>query len=261
MRFCRFVQADGIPHYGIVEGQAVVEVEGDIYAGYGATSQIHPLAEVELLPPAVPSKIVALGANFRPHAEEMGHALPTEPKIFLKPPSALLGHGGIIRLPPVEGAIEHEAEIVVVMGSTARHLSPDQVMDHVLGFTCFNDVTARALQKKDGVYARAKGFDTFAPTGPWIETDLVWESLTVEAWVNGSLRQKGALSDLVFSVPEVLSFISRIMTLVPGDMIALGTPSGVGPLRAGDQVQVVAEGIGSLENTVAAMDENEEDVS
>ncbi|MBW1807571.1 MAG: fumarylacetoacetate hydrolase family protein [Deltaproteobacteria bacterium] len=250
MRFCRFALSDGSPRYGIVEGQAVVEVEGDIFERYGATSQIHPIAEIELLAPVNPSKIVALGTNFSLHAKEMGREVPDEPKIFLKPPSALIGHQAPIVLPKVPGQIDHEAEVALIVKRVAKNVPADQALDYVMGYTCFNDISARALQKKDGVFARAKGFDTFAPAGPWLQTDLVWEKLEVEGWVNGERRQHGALSDLVFGVPEVMAFVSRVMTLLPGDMIALGTPLGVGPLEDGDRVQVIINGVGTLENPV-----------
>ncbi len=251
MRFCRFTSPDGGPRYGIVEGQAVVEVEGDIFERYGATSQIYPIDEIELLAPVEPSKIVALGTNFHLHAKEMGREVPDEPKIFLKPPSALIGHQATIVLPKVPGRIDHEAEVAIIVKRLAKNVSAEEALDYVLGYTCFNDVSARALQEKDGVFARAKGFDTFAPAGPWLQTDLVWEKLEVEGWVNGERRQHGALSDLIFGVPQVIAFVSRVMTLLPGDMIALGTPVGVGPLADGDRVQVKINGLGTLENPVA----------
>jgi 2-keto-4-pentenoate hydratase/2-oxohepta-3-ene-1,7-dioic acid hydratase in catechol pathway len=250
VRFCRYALGDGSIQHGIVEGQAVVQVEGDIFGRYGATSQIHPVEEIVFLPPVNPTKIIALGTNFKRHAEEMDKPVPDEPKIFLKPPSALIGHKEAIVLPDVPGTVEHEAELALVVNQVARNIPEDRAQDFVLGYTCFNDVTARALQAKDGVYARAKGFDTFAPVGPWIETEAIWEDLVVEGWVNGTRRQRGELRDLVFGVPAVLAFVSRVMTLMPGDLVVLGTPSGVGPLQEGDLVQVVVEGVGTLENPV-----------
>jgi 2-keto-4-pentenoate hydratase/2-oxohepta-3-ene-1,7-dioic acid hydratase in catechol pathway len=252
MRFVRFLTPEGISRQGIMEKEAVVEVEGDPFGRYGATSRIFSRAEISLLPPVLPSKIVALGTNFRPHAEEMGREIPKEPKIFLKAPSALIGHRQAIRLPKVPGPIEHEAEVALVIGRVARYVAEDRAIDFVFGYTCFNDVTARELQRRDGVFARAKGFDTFAPAGPWVETEVLWENLEVEGWVNGEMRQRGALMDLVFPVPRVIAFVSSIMTLLPGDMISLGTPAGVGPLLPGDRVEVRVKGIGVLENPVEA---------
>ncbi len=252
MRFARFSVAGGSPRHGIVEGDAVVEVEGDIFGRFGATSKIHSLSKIDFLPPVAPSKIVAVGVNFAEHAAEMKKSTASEPRIFLKPPSALLAHKGTILLPDVPGPIEHEAEVALVVGKQARDVPERRALDYVLGFTCFNDVTARALQKKDIVYARAKGFDTFAPAGPWIESDAVWEDIVLSCTVNGKQRQRGALAEMIFGVPRIVAFISRVMTLLPGDMISLGTPAGVGPLVVGDKVQVVAEGIGVLENGVGA---------
>ena len=238
--------------WGIAEDRAVVELEGDVFSEYGATNRIHAHDEIRLLAPVAPSKIVALGTNFAAHAEEMGRELPSEPKIFLKAPSALVGSDEPIVLPAVEGPVEHEAELAVVVGRTARRVAPGDALAHVFGYTCFNDVTARRLQAIDGVFARAKGFDTFAPCGPWIETETHWEGLTVEGLVNGDLRQRAPATSMVFPVPEALAFISSVMTLLPGDLIAMGTPEGVGPLTPGDEVEVRIDGVGSLVNPVEA---------
>jgi 2-keto-4-pentenoate hydratase/2-oxohepta-3-ene-1,7-dioic acid hydratase in catechol pathway len=251
MRFVRFSpRAGGPTRWGILEGEQLVELEGDLFAGYAATERLHPRAEVQLLCPVAPSKIVALGTNFRDHAVEMAKALPVEPKIFLKAPSALVGPGEPIRLPAVPGNIEHEGELAVVLGRRLCDASPETARAAVLGYSCFNDVTARALQRLDGVFARAKGFDSFAPLGPWIETEAVPEELTIECWVNGALRQRGEMAQAIFSVPVALAFISRVMTLLPGDVVAMGTPAGVGPLVPGDRVEVRIEGVGRLENPV-----------
>jgi 2-keto-4-pentenoate hydratase/2-oxohepta-3-ene-1,7-dioic acid hydratase in catechol pathway len=250
VRFVRFAPPGGPARWAIAEAEALVEIEGDVFARYGATSRIWSLDEVELLAPVAPSKIVCLGTNFADHAAEMGKPLPAEPKIFLKAPSALLGPGRPIELPQVEGSIEHEAELGVVIGKRARHLTPDQALGCVFGYTCFNDVTARRLQAVDGVFARAKGFDTFAPCGPWIQTDLDWRELVIEGLVNGRQRQHAPAGSMIFSVPVALAFISRIMTLLPGDLVAMGTPEGVGPLQPGDEVEVRIAGIGSLVNPV-----------
>lgn len=252
MRFVRFRSGDGPPRWGIAQPAAVIEIEGDVFGRYGATDRIHPLDAVELLAPAEPSKIVALGTNYADHARELSRPLPAEPKIFLKAPSALIGPGAAIELPPVEGAVEHEAELALVIGRRARHLDPLRALEHVLGYTCFNDVTARRLQAVDGVFARAKGFDTFAPCGPWLETDVHPAELRLEGRVNGELRQRARTADMIFAVPEALAFISSIMTLLPGDLVAMGTPAGVGPLEPGDEVEVRIDGIGRLRNPVVA---------
>jgi len=252
LRFARFNIARGAPRHGIVEGDAIVEIEGDIFGRFGATSKIHLLTEIDFLPPVVPGKIVAVGVNFAAHAAEMKKNPGDEPRIFFKPPSALLAHKGTILLPDVPGPIEHEAEVALVIGKPARDVPERRALDYVMGFTCFNDVTARTLQQKDVVYARAKGFDTFAPAGPWIESDAIWEDIVLSCLVNGRERQRGALDKMIFGVPQIVAFVSRVMTLLPGDMISLGTPAGVGPLVEGDRVQVVAEGIGVLENGVRA---------
>ncbi len=251
MRFARFEPLDGgRPRWAILEGEVLLELEGDPFSGHTATGRRHPLGAVRLVCPAAPSKIVALGTNFRDHALEMKKALPVEPKIFLKAPSALVGPDEAIRLPPVTGPFEHEAELGVVLGRRLCDASPEAARAAVLGYTCINDVTARALQRLDGVFARAKGFDTFAPLGPWIETDVDPGALVVEGWVNGERRQRGEMAQAIFPVPEALAFISRVMTLLPGDVVAMGTPAGVGPLEPGDRVEVRIQGVGVLSNPV-----------
>ncbi len=227
---------------GLVEGDRVYFVDGPGFAC---------LSEVEILPPVKPGKIIALALNYKAHAAEMGKPLPPEPLIFLKPPSAVIGYGEAILLPPMSQRVDYEGELGVVMGRRAREVSPEEALDYVMGYTCFNDVTARDLQRKDGLFARAKGFDTFAVMGPWIETELDPSSLTVRTYLNKKVVQDGNTSDMIFDVPALVSFISRIMTLEPGDVIATGTPPGVGPLSPGDEVEVEVEGIGSLVNPVA----------
>ncbi len=208
------------------------------------------LKEARLLSPSVPSKIVALGLNYRDHARELGLPLPQEPLIFLKPPSAVIGPEEEIIIPPESKRVDYEAELAVVIGRRARRVSPEKALDYVLGYTCFNDVTARDLQKKDGQWTRAKSFDTFAPLGPWIETALDPSALRVCSYLNGLLRQDSSTAELIFPVPEIISFVSRIMTLEPGDIIATGTPPGIGALSPGDQIEIEIEGIGRLRNYV-----------
>jgi 2-keto-4-pentenoate hydratase/2-oxohepta-3-ene-1,7-dioic acid hydratase in catechol pathway len=209
-----------------------------------------PLDVVTLLAPCQPSKVICIGRNYVEHAAEHGAEVPAEPLVFLKPPSAVVGPDDPVILTPLSQRVEHEAELVAVIGRRARHLQPENALEVVLGYTCGNDVTARDLQRRDGQWSRAKGFDTFCPLGPWIETELDWQEQQVECLVNGVVRQSGITRDMVFGVPELLSYVSAVMTLEPGDVLMTGTPSGVSPLRAGDSMSVVVSGIGVLRNPV-----------
>ncbi|HMM37782.1 MAG TPA: fumarylacetoacetate hydrolase family protein [Desulfovibrio sp.] len=212
-----------------------------------------PLREVRVLPVVLPTKIVCVGLNYKSHAEEMGLALPSEPLIFLKPPSAVVGSGDAVVLPEGCGRVDHEAELGIVIGQTGRHIRPEDAARHIFGYTCANDVTDREIQKRDGLYARAKGFDTFCPVGPWIETEVAEpRDLAVRALVNGEVRQDGNTRDMIFGPAELVSFISRVMTLHPGDLILTGTPAGIGPLAPGDTVSVEIENVGLLINPVSA---------
>jgi 2-keto-4-pentenoate hydratase/2-oxohepta-3-ene-1,7-dioic acid hydratase in catechol pathway len=199
-----------------------------------------------------PGKIVCVGRNYAAHAREMGNDVPTTPMLFLKPPSAVIGPGGAIMLPPQSAQVEHEAEIGVVIGRRIRRVSPEEAVAAIRGFTCANDVTARDLQKTDGQWGRAKGFDTFCPVGPVVAEGLDWRSLEVIGRVNGEERQRGRATDMHFSIPVLVSFISQAMTLEPGDLILTGTPAGVGPLRPGDIAEVEIPGVGVLRNPVRA---------
>lgn len=203
-----------------------------------------------LLAPVEPSKIVCVGSNWAAHAAEMGKPVPRIPKIFFKPPSALIGPGEDIELPPGTERVDHEAELGVVIGRRCARVQPAEVEEHIFGYTCANDVTARDFQREDGVFARAKGFDTFCPVGPAVVPGLDPEDLRVRAFLDGELRQDGAVADMVFSVSEIVAFISNVMTLEPGDLVLCGTPSGVGPIVAGQRVTVSIEGIGELVNPV-----------
>ncbi len=226
-------------------------ISGDVFHQWRATDHGWPLAEVKLLPPAVPSKIVCLGRNYREHAAELGHEVPKEPLIFLKPPSAILGPEEPIVIPPISQRVDYEGELAVIIGRICSQLAPDaDVRPYVLGYTCLNDVTARDLQKADAQFTRAKGFDTFCPFGPVIETELDLATATVETYVNGQRRQSAPVTLMIFPVDAIIRWISRMMTLVPGDIIATGTPAGVGPLKAGDVVEVVVGGVGTLRNPV-----------
>jgi 2-keto-4-pentenoate hydratase/2-oxohepta-3-ene-1,7-dioic acid hydratase in catechol pathway len=238
--------------YGLIERHRVYASEGDLFGVRSKGAEVGELADVELLAPCTPTKIVCIGRNFPAHAQEHGAVVPAEPLIFLKPPSAVIGPEQPILLPPLSQQVEHEAEIAVVIGRRCRNVSEDAALDYVLGYTCGNDVTARDLQRQDGQWSRAKGFDTFCPLGPWIVTPFDASDAAITCRVNGRMRQFGLARDMVFPIPQLIAYISAVMTLEPGDVILTGTPSGVGPLNAGDVVEVEVEGIGVLRNPVVA---------
>ncbi len=238
------------PCYAVLEGDSIRILKDNPYGDQVFTGTSMALEEVHLLPPCLPGKIVAVGFNYVPHVREMQTKVPPEPLIFLKPPSAVIGPEEQIILPPMSSRVEFEGELAVVIGRSAKNVEPTQALDYVFGYTCFNDVTARDLQKKDVQFTRAKGFDTFAPLGPHIETDLDPGNLKLTAVLNAEVRQRTNTSSLIRSVPELLSYISRIMTLFPGDIIATGTPSGVAQLHRGDVISIQIEGIGTLTNRV-----------
>ncbi|MEX2273651.1 MAG: fumarylacetoacetate hydrolase family protein [Vicinamibacterales bacterium] len=229
-------------------GQAAARlVEGDAFGQYELGAAV-TLDGAELLPPVRPSKVIAIGLNYRDHAAEMNKPLPSEPLMFMKPSTAVIGPGEAIRLPMWAGEIHHEAEMAVVISKRASHVAAADAMAHVLGIACANDVTARELQKKDVQYTRAKGFDTFAPVGPCVALGLDPSALAIEGLVNGQVRQSSSTRELIFGVPQLIEFVSRVMTLLPGDVILTGTPSGVGPLKPGDTFSVRIEGVGQLTN-------------
>jgi 2-keto-4-pentenoate hydratase/2-oxohepta-3-ene-1,7-dioic acid hydratase in catechol pathway len=237
--------------YVVDDGGTVRRLVGDLFGEWTAGDVIPGgLAGQRLLTPVLPSKIVAVALNYKAHAAEQGKPLPPEPLFFLKPSTAVIGPGDTIELPPGVGRVDHEAEVGLVIGRRARRVTADRAGDYILGVTCVNDVTARELQKAVGHYTRPKGFDTFAPVGPCIALGLDWSNLWVRGWVNGTLRQDSTTADLIFSVPELVAFISSVMTLLPGDIISTGTPSGIGPLQHGDTVRVSVEGVGDLVNAV-----------
>lgn len=249
MRIVRFAVGKEA-RYGVVEEQQVREVEGDIFGKFRVRRKAHPLKRIRFLTPAVPSKVVAVGLNYRDHAEETRQEIPDEPVIFLKPPTSILPHHGKILYPKSSSRVDYEAELGVVIKRETSKVPPEKSLRHVLGFTCFNDVTARDLQKKDGQWTRGKSFNTFAPFGPWIETELDPADAAIRCFLNGEVRQGSNINNLIFDVPFLVSFISHVMTLYPGDVIATGTPSGVGPMQPGDVVEVEVEGIGRLQNTL-----------
>jgi len=249
MKLIRFL-AQGRPSRGILTGNEVVELDGDYNTSLRTQKTSHVFSQIQLLPPCTPSKIVAVGLNYRDHAAELNLPVPSAPVIFLKPPTAVIGPGEAVLYPAASSRVDYEAELGVVMKDRVRHISPASARDHILGYTCANDVTARDLQKNDGQWTRAKSFDTFCPVGPWIETELNPEDLLIESYLNGERRQSSRTSQFIFTLDFLVSFISGIMTLEPGDLIITGTPSGIGPMKPGDEIEVRIEGIGSLKNTV-----------
>ncbi len=249
MRLVRF-RVEGRSAYGILRDDAIEELSGDIFGDIEPLKKFHSLARVKLLAPCIPSKIIAVGLNYRDHAREMGFSIPENPILFLKPPTAVIGPADPIRYPAMSRQVDYEAELGIVISARASNISPAQSREHILGYTCANDVTARDLQKQDGQWTRAKSFDSFCPVGPWIETDLDPDDLKIEAYLNNERKQSSRTSQFVFPAKDLVSFISQVMTLEPGDLIITGTPAGIGPMKPGDEIEVRIEGIGSLKNTV-----------
>ena len=240
--------------YGIVRGKEIIPVKeqrvSELMEGVTPLDETLTFKDVKFLSPTRPTKIIAVGLNYRAHAEEMGKPLPEEPLLFMKPSTAVIANKMRIVLPEMSERVDYEGELAVVIGRKCRKVSPEEAKDYILGYSCFNDVTARDLQQKDIQYTRAKSFDTFAPYGPWIATDIDPIGLRITTKVNGEVKQEGNTEDMIFSPFELVSFISQIMTLLPGDIVATGTPPGVGPLSEGDKVEIEIEGIGTLINYV-----------
>jgi 2-keto-4-pentenoate hydratase/2-oxohepta-3-ene-1,7-dioic acid hydratase in catechol pathway len=251
MLYCRFQSGETVG-WGIVEEHLIWEITPDIFSPFERTGRSFALGDARLLAPCTPSKIIAVGLNYKEHIKEFGRTeVPLEPVLFLKAPSAVVGPDDHIFIPKGVGRVDYEAELAVVFKKKGRHIPENKALDYVLGITCLNDVTARELQKKDVQWARAKSFDTFAPVGPWIADGLPLDNLRVEASVNRKVVQTGHTRDMIFSVPQLISFASRAMTLLPGDILTTGTPQGVGPLKPGDVVEILVEGVGVLRNPVA----------
>ncbi len=242
----------GIP----ADDAVVVALAGDpLYVGVQLTDQEIPLSQVRLLAPVLPrSKVVGIGRNYAAHAAELGHEVPDEPMMFIKPNTSVVGPGDPVFYPSQSSEVHFEGELCVVIGRICRDVAPDRVPDVVYGYTVGNDVTARDLQRKDKQFTRSKGFDSFCPLGPWIETELDPSDLRVTTHLNGDLQQDGTTKDLIFDVPSLVSYVSSVMTLLPGDVIMTGTPEGVGPMQVGDEVEVTVAGIGSLTNKVVKRD-------
>ena len=254
MRICRVARPEG-PAFGVVHGDHVALLDGHPFGRFRVTDQVAFVGKVRMLAPVLPSKVLCVGRNYADHAAEMGGDVPAEPLIFSKPATAVVGPEEAIRLPELSQEVHHEAELAVVIGRLTRKVGPRDALDAVLGYTIANDVTARDLQRRDGQWTRAKGFDTFCPLGPWIDTELdLSAGRRVRCRVNGELRQDGTTADLVFGVAELVSYCAAFATLLPGDVLLTGTPAGVGPLVAGDRVEVEIEGLGVLGNPVVADD-------
>ena len=263
MRIARFAKGDGVA-YGVVEGeserpQVIAELYGHPFgvdpAGVRFTGQRYPLAEVRLLAPVLPSKVVAVGKNYAAHARELGSEPPAEPILFLKPSTSVTGPADAIAYPvKLTERVDYEGELAVIIGRLCREVPKDRAEDVIFGYACANDVTARDLQARDGQWTRAKGFDTFCPLGPWMETAAKPGDLGITTTVNGDVRQHARTSELLWDVPALVEFVSSVMTLLPGDVLLTGTPEGVGPLTDGDEVSVTIESIGTLTNKVVIRD-------
>jgi 2-keto-4-pentenoate hydratase/2-oxohepta-3-ene-1,7-dioic acid hydratase in catechol pathway len=256
VRIARFVAGDDVA-FGVIEGEStdemtVTAIAGHPFAPFQRTGEPRPLADVRLLAPVLPSKVVAFGRNYAAHAREMGAEVPEHPVVFLKPSTSVIGPGEAILYPPQSQEVHYEAELAVVISRLCREVPVERVGDVVLGFTCANDVTARDLQRREQQWGRAKGFDSFCPIGPWVVTDLDPARLSIECSVNGEVRQRANTADMMRSVAECVAHVSEAMTLLPGDVVLTGTPEGVGPLHVGDDVAVTIEGIGTLTNRVVA---------
>jgi 2-keto-4-pentenoate hydratase/2-oxohepta-3-ene-1,7-dioic acid hydratase in catechol pathway len=262
VRIARFTTGDD-PRFGIVtgdvddygipdEGSVITALVGDpLYVGVQPTEEQVLLADARLLSPVLPrSKVVGIGRNYAAHAAELGHDLPEEPLMFLKPNTSVIGPGDPIFYPRQSENVHFEGELAVVISRICRDVPKEKFADVVHGYTVGNDVTARDLQKKDGQFTRAKGFDSFCPLGPWVETELDVSDLRVQTFLNGDVKQDGRTSDLIFDVPTLIAYVTSVMTLLPGDVILTGTPEGVGPMNAGDEVEVSIQGIGNLSNKV-----------
>ena len=250
MRIIRYLNSDNESRFGWVLGDMVGELIGSPYGDFQREEADLPLESVTMLAPVTPSKIICIGRNYAAHAEEHEAQIPETPLIFLKPPSAIIGPEETILLPPQSNQVEHEAELAVVIGKPGRWIQPEQVNQHIFGYTIANDVTARDLQRRDGQWARGKGFDTFCPVGPWMETEFDPSDAVITCRVNEEMRQIASTRDMVFTVAQLMVFVSSVMKLETGDLLLTGTPAGVGALQDGDSVEIEIEGLGKLKNGV-----------
>lgn len=252
MRLIRYKTKTGPVQYGWVNNDQVGQLVGDPFGEHQRLEASLPLASVNLLSPVLPGKIVCVGRNYSEHAKEQNAEVPTTPLLFLKPPSSVIGPSDTILLPPQSQQVDHEAELVVVIGKRGRWIQPSETPAYIFGYTVGNDVTARDLQRKDGQWTRGKGFDTFCPLGPWIDTEFDPTDAIITCHVNGMLRQMASTRDLIFHIDQLIAFISSVMTLEVGDIIMTGTPAGISPLSNGDIVEAAIEGLGKLRNPVSA---------
>ena len=252
MKFLRYQDKTGTPAYGWLSEDKVGRIEGSPFGEFRRMEADTLLDSITLLSPLTPGKIICLGRNYAAHAREHGADVPEVPLIFMKPTTSVIGPDAKIIIPPQSEQVEHEAELAIVIGKNGRWIKPEEAQDHILGYTAGNDVTARDLQRRDGQWTRSKGFDTFCPLGPWVDTEFDPTDTMITCHVNGEMRQMGSTRDMVFGINQLIAFISSIMTLSPGDVILTGTPAGVSPLQPGDIVEVTVEGLGTLKNSVAA---------
>jgi len=252
MRIVRYQEKNKTLKYGWMLEDKIGEIQGDLFGSYKRKEVETPLADVSLLPPCQPTKIVCVGRNYVDHAKELGNEVPKMPLIFMKPPSSIIANGESIILPSQSKQVEHEGELVVVIGKRAKNVTAEEASDYIFGYTIGNDITARDLQRSDELWTRAKGFDTFCSFGPWIDTEFNPSDAVVTCRVNGQMRQMASTRDMVFNVGVLIAYVSSIMTLEPGDLLFTGTPAGVGKLEDGDVVDVEIEGLGKLSNPVKA---------
>jgi 2-keto-4-pentenoate hydratase/2-oxohepta-3-ene-1,7-dioic acid hydratase in catechol pathway len=250
MRFIRYQKESGKPQAGWVLDDMVGPVHGDIFKEYQRSEATTPISSVQMLPPLQPGKIICVGRNYAAHAQEHGAEVPQMPLLFFKPPSSVIGPEAYIVLPPQSKQVEHEAELAVVIGQRGHWITPESAPEHIFGFTIANDITARDLQRHDDQWTRAKGFDSFCPIGPWIETEFDPADAMITCHVNGEMRQMASTRDMIFTIRQLIAFASSIMTLEPGDLLLTGTPAGVSPILPGDVVETKIDGIGSLVNPV-----------
>ncbi len=251
IKFVKYKTQDNSEHFGLLNNESnFIEIEGDIFTSYKITNKIIKPDKVKILPPVIPSKIIAAGLNYKDHAKELKMEIPDEPIIFIKTPNTIIGHMDKIIYPEMSNQVDYEAELAIIIKNNIKNIDEDMVDANILGYTCLNDITARDLQKKDGQWTRAKCFDTFAPIGPFITKDINPDRVKIQLYLNGELKQNSNTSNFIFKTKKLVSFISKIMTINRGDIITTGTPAGVGPLKRGDKVEVEIENIGRLTNFV-----------
>lgn len=252
MKYVRFEAPSGEQKYGVLEGDVITVIKGSMFENHSLSTESYPLNRVQLLAPVEPSKVLCIGLNYVDHAAEFGKPVPAEPLLFLKPSTTVIGPQAAIIYPPQTTNLHYEVELGIVIGKRAKNIQPDQALAYVFGYTVGNDITARDLQSKDSQWSRAKGFDTFCPLGPWVETDIVDpDNLEIKLHLNGELRQNSNTNNLVFKCAELIAYLSAIMTLLPGDVIMTGTPAGIGTMQPGDRVEAYVQKIGTLVNTVS----------